>query len=307
MPIGVNLHEMEAPRYKLHPPRRANGKPAAAPGCRRSRAHVNGCADAPRGRRAIAKRHFVRRRCETALCGERRKPSPGLGRDPSSVHTRASAAQLRPAVEGLQGSGIRTRVPSVSHDCRPNAAVLRLTLRGEIAARHAESCARRRRRGCGACERPWRLGVRWAWLQTKRGSFRKWWRFGGGLVEVCGNGGNGGNGGTGWRFSRFNDRYGDLAVEANCHFRNGQSNDAACSSGCSGRECGSHFRKDPRELCPFRNPRSGRTCASRICAGRCSRGPLQCTRRDRVPRSPSPSSYSLRAGKLECENALMCY
>ena len=62
------------------------------------------------------------------------------------------------------------------------------------------------------------------------------------------------------------------------------------------------FRKHPPELCPFRNPRRGRTCASRICAGRCSRGPLQCTRRDRVPRAQSPSSYSLRAGKLECEN-----
>jgi len=158
MPIGVNLHEMEAPRYSVHPPRRANGKPAAAPGCGRSRAHLRRGADAPRDRRAIAKRHFVRHRCETALCGERRKPSPGLGRDPSSEYVRASAAQLRPALQWLRGSRSRTRVPSVPHDCRLNAAVLRLTRRGEIAERRSESCARLRRRGCGARVRPcgWR-------------------------------------------------------------------------------------------------------------------------------------------------------
>ena len=156
MPIGVNLHEMEAPRYKLHPPRRANGKPAAAPGCGRSRAHLRRCADAPRDRRAIAKRHFVRHRCETALCGERRKPSPGLGRDPSSDYVRASAAKLSPALQRLRGSRSRTRVPSVPHDCRLNAAVLRLTRRGETAERRSESCARgaaRRRRGLRRVER----------------------------------------------------------------------------------------------------------------------------------------------------------
>ena len=151
------------PRYSVHPPRRANGKPAAAPGCGRSRAHLRRCADAPRDRRAIAKRHFVRHRCETALCGERRKPSPGLGRDPSSEYVRASAAQLRPALQWLRGSRSRTRVPSVPHDCRPNAAVLRPTRRGGTAARRAESCARRRRRGCGARVRPCarRGGLHW--------------------------------------------------------------------------------------------------------------------------------------------------
>lgn len=53
---------------------------------------------------------------------------------------------------------------------------------------------------------------------------------------------------------------------------------------------------------PFPQSSERSNVLSRICAGRCSRGPLQCTRRDRVPRAPSPSSYSLRAGKLECEN-----
>ena len=57
-------------------------------------------------------------------------------------------------------SGIRTRAPSVPHDCRPNAAVLRPTRRGGTAVRRAESCARLRRRGCGARVRPWWLGLR---------------------------------------------------------------------------------------------------------------------------------------------------
>ena len=80
-------------------------QPAAARGCGRSRAHLRRRADAPRDRWAITKRHFVRRRCKTALCGERCGPSPGLGRDPSSVHPRASAAQLRPGVQPLRGVG----------------------------------------------------------------------------------------------------------------------------------------------------------------------------------------------------------
>ena len=93
-PIGTKLIAMKG---KL--------QPAAARGCGRSRAHLRRRADAPRDRWAIANRHFVRRRRETALCGERRGPSPGLARDPSSVHPRASAAQLRPGLEWLQGPG----------------------------------------------------------------------------------------------------------------------------------------------------------------------------------------------------------
>ena len=135
-------------------------QPAAAPGCGRSRALLRRCADAPRDRCAIARRRFVRRRCETAFCGERRAPSPVLACDPSSEYARASAAKLRPALQWLRGPRSRTRVPSVPHDCRLNAAVLRLTRRGEIAERRSESCARLRRRGCGARVRPWRLGVR---------------------------------------------------------------------------------------------------------------------------------------------------
>ena len=143
MPIGVNLHEMEVPRYKLHPPRRANGKPAAAPGCRRSRVHVSRCADAPRDRRAIARRHFVRRRCETALCGLRRKPSPGLGRDPSSAHTRASAAQLRPGVQPLRGLGSG----AVPLRCRTIAVRMRRSC-GRLAAAKSPSVVLRAARGC---------------------------------------------------------------------------------------------------------------------------------------------------------------
>ena len=51
-------------------------------------------------------------------------------------------------------SWIRSRAPSVPHDCRPNAAVLRLTRRGGTAECRSESCARLRRRGCGARVRP---------------------------------------------------------------------------------------------------------------------------------------------------------
>ena len=119
-------------------------QPGAAPGCGRSRAHLRRRADAPRDRWAIAKRHFVRRQCETALCGGRRKPSPGLGRDPSSAHTRASAAQLRPGVQRLRGPGIATRVPSVPHDCRPNAVEC-----GGLSAAKARSRAPRDHVGCG--------------------------------------------------------------------------------------------------------------------------------------------------------------
>ena len=102
---------------------------------------------------AIAERRFVRSRCVTA--DSRRVP--GLACDPSSEYARASAAKLRPALQWLRGRRSRTRVPSVPHDSRLNAAVLRLTRRGEIAERRSESCARLRRRGCGARVRPWRL------------------------------------------------------------------------------------------------------------------------------------------------------
>jgi len=98
-------------------------QPAAAPGCGRSRAYLRRRADAPRDRRAIAKRHFVRGRCKTALCGERRGPSPGLARDPSSVHPgpRASAAQLRPAV----GVAARPGSGPVALRCRTIAVRMR--------------------------------------------------------------------------------------------------------------------------------------------------------------------------------------
>ena len=119
-------------------------QPGAAPGCGRSCARLRRCADALRDRSAIARRRFVRRRCETAFCGERRAPSPVLARDPSSVHTRASAAQLRPGVQSLRGPGIATRVPSVPHDCRPNAVEC-----GRLSAAKARSRAPRDHVGCG--------------------------------------------------------------------------------------------------------------------------------------------------------------
>ena len=116
----------------------------AAPGCGRSCARLRRCADALRDRWAIARRRFVRRRCETAFCGERRAPSPVLARDPSSKHTRASVAQLRPGVQSLRGPGIATRVPSVPHDCRPNAVEC-----GRLSAAKARSRAPRDHVGCG--------------------------------------------------------------------------------------------------------------------------------------------------------------
>jgi len=119
-------------------------QPGAAPGCGRSCARLRRCADALRDRSAIARRRFVRRRCETAFCGERRAPSPVLARDPSSVHTQASAAQLRPGVQRLRGPGIATRVPSVPHDCRPNAVEC-----GRLSAAKARSRAPRDHVGCG--------------------------------------------------------------------------------------------------------------------------------------------------------------
>ena len=88
------------------------------------------------------------------------RSQPGLG----ARSELSTPARIRRAAETCRAaaarSWIRTRAPSVPHDCRPNAAVLRLTRRGGTAARRAGSCARRRRRGCGARVRPWRLGVR---------------------------------------------------------------------------------------------------------------------------------------------------
>ena len=118
-------------------------QPAAAPGCGRSRAYLRRRADAPRDRRAIAKRHFVRRRCETALCGGRRKPSPGLGRDPSSAHTRASAAQLRPGVQPLRGLGSG----ALPLRCRTIAVRMRRSC-GRLSAAKSPSVLLRAARGC---------------------------------------------------------------------------------------------------------------------------------------------------------------
>ena len=118
-------------------------QPAAARGCGRSRAHLRRRADAPRDRRAIAKRHFVRRRCKTALCGERRGPSPGLARDPSSVHPRASAVQLRPGVQPLRGLGSG----AVPLRCRTIAVRMRLCC-GRLAAAEPPSVVLRAARGC---------------------------------------------------------------------------------------------------------------------------------------------------------------
>ena len=133
-------------------------QPGAAPGCGRSHARLRRCADALRDRCAIAEGRFVRSRFVTADSRRAARLQPVLARDPSSEYARASAAKLRPALQWLRGPRSRTRVPSVPHDCRLNAAVLRLTRRGEIAERRSESCARLRRRGCGARVRPcgWR-------------------------------------------------------------------------------------------------------------------------------------------------------
>ena len=133
-------------------------RPGAAPGCGRSRALLRRCADAPRDRSAIAERRFVRSRCATAGSRRAARSQPGLGvRSELGICARIGReAETCPAVAAR--SGIRSRVPSVPHDCRPNTAVLRLTRRGEIAERRSESCARLRRRGCGARVRPcgWR-------------------------------------------------------------------------------------------------------------------------------------------------------
>jgi len=133
-------------------------QPGAAPGCGRSHARLRRCADALRDRCAIAEGRFVRSRFVTADSRRAARLQPVLARNPSSEYARASAAKLRPALQWLRGRRSRTRVPSVPHDCRLNAAVLRLTRRGEIAEHRSESCARLRRRGCGARVRPcgWR-------------------------------------------------------------------------------------------------------------------------------------------------------
>jgi len=135
-------------------------RPGAAPGCGRSHARLRRCADALRDRCAIAEGRFVRSRCATAGSRRAARSQPGLGvRSELGICARIGReAETCPAVAAR--SGMRSRVPLVPHDCRPNAAVLRLTRRGEIAERRSESCARLRRRGCGARVRPWRLGVR---------------------------------------------------------------------------------------------------------------------------------------------------
>ena len=135
-------------------------QPAAAPGSGRSRALLRRCTDAPHDRCAIARRRFVRRRCATADSRRAARSQPGLGvRSELGICARIGReAETCPAVAAR--SEIKDPCPSVPHDCRLNAAVLRLTRRGEINERRSESCARLRRRGCGARVRPWRLGVR---------------------------------------------------------------------------------------------------------------------------------------------------
>ena len=122
MPVGVNLPSRLKPIGTKFIAMRGKLQPAAARGCGCRRAHLRRRADAPRDRWAIAKRHFVRRRRETALCGERRGPSP---RDPSSVHPRASAAQLRLGVQPLRGLGsgaVPLRCRTIAVRMRSNAA-----------------------------------------------------------------------------------------------------------------------------------------------------------------------------------------
>jgi hypothetical protein len=135
-------------------------QPAAARGSGRSRAHLRRRADAPRDRWAIANRLF---RSPSARDGTLRRASrsqPGLGaRSELSTPARIGRAAETWRAAAAR-SWIRSRVPSVPHDCRPNAAVLRPTRRGKIAECRSESCARLRRRGCGARVRPWRL-ARW--------------------------------------------------------------------------------------------------------------------------------------------------
>jgi len=161
MPVGVNLPSRLKPIGTKFIAMRGKLQPAAARGCGCRRAHLRRRADAPRDRWAIAKRHFVRRRRETALCGERRGPSPGLARDPSSVHPRASAAQLRPGVQPLRGLGSG----AVPLRCRTIAVRMRRSC-GWLAAAEPPHVTLGAARGCDdaavvrACVRGgWRGGL----------------------------------------------------------------------------------------------------------------------------------------------------
>ena len=131
-------------------------QPGAAPGCGRSRARLRRCADAPRDRSAIAERRFVRRRCATAGSRRAARSQPGLGvRSELGICARIGCeAETCPAVAAR--SGIRTRVPSVPHDCRLNAAVRLLTRRGESKDHNAarrDQAAAAAAAACGACAR----------------------------------------------------------------------------------------------------------------------------------------------------------
>jgi hypothetical protein len=174
MPVGVNLPSRLKPIGTKFIAMRGKLQPAAARGCGCRRAHLRRRADAPRDRWAIAKRHFVRRRRETALCGERRGPSP---RDPSSVHPRASAAQLRLGVQPLRGLGSG----AVPLRCRTIAVRMRRSC-GRLAAAKSPSVVLRAARGCDdaaavrACVRPvaqpiWDIGMFWDVL----GRFGTFW------------------------------------------------------------------------------------------------------------------------------------
>ena len=178
MPVGVNLPSRLKPIGTKFIAMRGKLQPAAARGCGCRRAHLRRRADAPRDRWAIAKRHFVRRRRETALCGERCGPSP---RDPSSVHPRASAAQLRLGVQPLRGLGSG----AVPLRCRTIAVRMRRSC-GRLAAAKSPSVVLRAARGCDdaaavrACVRPvaqpiWDIGMFWDVL----GRFGTFW-------DVCG-------------------------------------------------------------------------------------------------------------------------
>ena len=124
----------------------------AAPGCGRSRR----CADALRDRSAIAERHFVRCRCVTADSRRAARVQPGLDvRSELGICARIGREdETCPAVAAR--SEIRTCVPSVPHDCRLNAAVLRLTRRGESKDHNAarrDQAAAASAAACGACAR----------------------------------------------------------------------------------------------------------------------------------------------------------
>jgi len=140
---------------------------------RAAAARTRVCAGAPM-RRAIAARSLRAASfavgARRPVRGARRACSPVLACDPSLEYARASAAKLRPALQWLRGPRSRTRVPSVPHDCRLNAAVLRLTRGCETAERRTESCARLRRRGCGARVRRWWLGLRIGPMQQTQNS-----------------------------------------------------------------------------------------------------------------------------------------